>query len=46
MSIPEWQTVQCYIVAGIQLPTTPQEAVTILGVASEDAAKLTDLWQA
>ena len=44
MTVPQWQTVQCYVRAGLQAPTSASDAIAKLGILGAEADKLTALW--
>lgn len=46
MSKGEWHDVQCYIEAGISMPTSSQDAVIKLGINPSDGDHFSDLWSA
>jgi hypothetical protein len=44
MTSADWQKVQCYLVAGIQLPISGEEARIKLKINAEDVQHFSDLW--
>lgn len=46
MSQESWHSLQCYLKSGMELSTSPADAVVKMGIAQEDADKFADLWAA